>query len=33
MVVSFIAMLPPLILFFIAQKAYIQGIVISGVKG
>jgi ABC-type glycerol-3-phosphate transport system permease component len=33
MVVSFIAMLPPLILFFIAQKAYIQGIVITGVKG
>lgn len=33
MVVSFIAMLPPLVLFFIAQKAYIQGIVITGVKG
>lgn len=33
MVVSFIAMLPPLILFFIAQKAYIQGIVVTGVKG
>jgi ABC-type glycerol-3-phosphate transport system permease component len=33
MVVSFIAMLPPLVLFFIAQKAYIQGIVVSGVKG
>jgi ABC-type glycerol-3-phosphate transport system permease component len=33
MVVSFIAMLPPLILFFIAQKSYIQGIVITGVKG
>jgi len=33
MVVSFIAMLPPLILFFVAQRSYIQGIVISGVKG
>jgi ABC-type glycerol-3-phosphate transport system permease component len=33
MVVSFIAMLPPLVLFFIAQKSYIQGIVITGVKG
>lgn len=33
MVVSFIAMLPPLFLFFIAQKAYIQGIVVTGVKG
>jgi ABC-type glycerol-3-phosphate transport system permease component len=33
MVVSFIAMLPPLILFFIAQRSYIQGVVITGVKG
>lgn len=33
MVVSFIAMVPPLLLFFIAQKAYIQGIVVTGVKG
>ncbi len=33
MVVSFIAMLPPLVLFFFAQKAYIQGIVVTGVKG
>jgi ABC-type glycerol-3-phosphate transport system permease component len=33
MVVSFIAMVPPLILFFVAQKSYIQGIVITGVKG
>lgn len=33
MVVSFIAMLPPLILFFIAQRSYIQGIVLTGVKG
>lgn len=33
MVVTFITMLPPLILFFIAQRSYIQGIVITGVKG
>jgi ABC-type glycerol-3-phosphate transport system permease component len=33
MVVSFIAMVPPLILFFVAQRSYIQGIVITGVKG
>jgi len=33
MVVSFIAMLPPVVLFFVAQKHYIQGIVITGVKG
>ncbi len=33
MVVSFIAMIPPLLLFFIAQRSYIQGIVITGVKG
>jgi len=33
MVASFVAMLPPLVLFFIAQKSYIQGIVVSGVKG
>lgn len=33
MVVSFIAMLPPLILFFVAQRSYIQGIVVTGVKG
>lgn len=33
MVVSFIAMLPPLALFFVAQKSYIQGIVVTGVKG
>lgn len=33
MVVSFIAMVPPLLLFFIAQKSYIQGIVVTGVKG
>jgi multiple sugar transport system permease protein len=33
MVVSMIAMLPPVLLFFIAQRSYIQGIVITGVKG
>jgi ABC-type glycerol-3-phosphate transport system permease component len=33
MVVSFIAMLPPLLLFFVAQRSYIQGIVVTGVKG
>jgi len=25
--------LPPLILFFVARRSYIQGIVITGVKG
>jgi len=33
MVASFVAMIPPLVLFFIAQRSYIQGIVVSGVKG
>ncbi|MBX3010093.1 MAG: carbohydrate ABC transporter permease [Caldilineaceae bacterium] len=33
MVVSFISMIPPLLLFFVAQKSYIQGIVVTGVKG
>lgn len=33
MAVSLIVLLPCLILFFIAQKYYIQGIVITGVKG
>jgi ABC-type glycerol-3-phosphate transport system permease component len=33
MVVSMIAMLPLVLLFFIAQRLYIQGIVITGVKG
>jgi multiple sugar transport system permease protein len=32
MVVSFVAMLPPLVLFFVAQKSYIQGIVMTGVE-
>ncbi|MCL6430271.1 MAG: carbohydrate ABC transporter permease [Anaerolineae bacterium] len=33
MVVSFIAMLPPVALYFIAQRSYIQGIVVTGIKG
>ena len=33
MAASTVTMLPCLILFFIAQKLFIQGVVISGVKG
>lgn len=33
MAASFVAVLPPLILFFFAQKYFIRGIVISGTKG
>jgi multiple sugar transport system permease protein len=33
MVMSILITLPPLVLFFVAQRKYIQGIVISGVKG
>lgn len=33
MAASTVVMLPPLILFFIGQKYFIQGVVISGVKG
>ena len=33
MATSTIALIPVLALFFLAQKNYIQGIVISGVKG
>lgn len=33
MVASLVSLLPPLLLFFIAQRSYIQGIVITGVKG
>jgi ABC-type glycerol-3-phosphate transport system permease component len=33
MVASMVAMTPPIILFFVAQRYYIQGIVITGVKG
>ncbi len=30
---SLVALIPVLIIFFIAQKRYVQGIVITGVKG
>ncbi|MBC7257329.1 MAG: carbohydrate ABC transporter permease, partial [Chloroflexi bacterium] len=33
MAASFVAVLPCIILFFFAQRLFIQGIVISGVKG
>ncbi len=33
MAVSFMMMLPPVILFAVAQRYFIQGIVVSGVKG
>jgi ABC-type glycerol-3-phosphate transport system permease component len=33
MAASTVVMLPPLLLFFIGQKYFIQGVVISGVKG
>ena len=33
MAVSIIVLLPPVILFFIAQKYYIQGVVTTGIKG
>jgi multiple sugar transport system permease protein len=33
MAVATVAMIPPLIIFFIAQRYFIQGIVITGVKG
>jgi ABC-type glycerol-3-phosphate transport system permease component len=33
MAASFAALIPPTILFFIAQRYFVQGIVISGVKG
>ena len=33
MAVSLLVLLPNIVLFFIAQKYYIQGIVVSGVKG
>ncbi len=33
MAVSLIILLPNIVLFFLAQKYYIQGIVASGVKG
>ena len=33
MAVSVLAMIPPLTIFFVAQKYYIQGIVMTGIKG
>jgi ABC-type glycerol-3-phosphate transport system permease component len=33
MAAATMAMLPPLILFFLAQKMFIQGVVITGIKG
>ena len=33
MAVAFVALIPPLLLFFFAQRLFIQGIVFSGVKG
>ena len=33
MAVSTVVTLPPLIVFFFAQRHFIQGVVISGIKG
>ena len=33
MAVAFVALIPPLLLFFFAQRLFIQGIVFSGIKG
>jgi multiple sugar transport system permease protein len=33
MAASTVVMLPPMLLFFIGQKYFIQGVVISGVNG
>ena len=33
MAVAFLVCLPPLFVFFFAQRHFIQGVVISGVKG
>ena len=33
MAMSVVAMMAPLLMFFFAQRYFIQGIVISGVKG
>jgi len=30
---SLVTIIPPIIVFFVAQRYFIQGIVISGVKG
>ncbi|HEY8744096.1 MAG TPA: carbohydrate ABC transporter permease, partial [Chloroflexota bacterium] len=33
MAASLVAMLPCIILFFVAQRYFVQGIVVTGVKG
>ena len=33
MAASVVAMVPPMLLFFLAQRYYIQGVVVSGIKG
>jgi multiple sugar transport system permease protein len=33
MAASTMALIPPLVIFFIAQRYFIQGIVITGLKG
>jgi len=33
MAVSFLVTLPPMLVFFFAQRYFIQGIVVSGIKG
>ncbi|NPV06593.1 MAG: hypothetical protein HPY83_01365 [Anaerolineae bacterium] len=33
MAASFLVLLPVLVLFFVAQKYFVQGIVLSGIKG
>jgi multiple sugar transport system permease protein/sn-glycerol 3-phosphate transport system permease protein len=33
MAVAFVVLIPPLLLFFFAQRLFIQGIVFTGVKG
>jgi multiple sugar transport system permease protein len=33
MAASVVTMMPPLIIFFLAQRLFIQGIVVTGLKG
>ena len=33
MAASVVTIIPPIIVFFVAQRYFIQGIVVSGVKG
>ncbi|HML46903.1 MAG TPA: carbohydrate ABC transporter permease, partial [Clostridia bacterium] len=33
MAISFLVMLPPLLVFFFFQRLFIQGVVVSGFKG